>query len=144
MDDVLIALGDNIFYAVHPSFETFKNELELDWHAQRRLSRRPALQFLGPGEESLTLNGVLYPERFGNGEDLLAGLRADALAGNQLPLIEIDESTLIGTPLDDLFVITKIGNTKEQYGVAGPRKISFDLELKCYGSDMTGFGGGLF
>lgn len=141
--DVLVSLGPHTFYAVHPSFERFKNRLTIDWRSQRRLSRRPAEQFIGPGDEVVKFDGVLYPERFGNGRSFIEGLRASALNGDRLPLIEIASGTLIGSMLGE-FVIIGVDHDKEHYGVAGAKKIHFRLGLKAYGPDGDGFTGGLF
>ena len=141
--DVLVALGPHTFYAVHPSFEKFKNEIAFDWRSQRRIGRRPGQQFVGPGDEESGFDGILYPEMFGSGPELIDGLRASGMQGEQLPLIEIASGSLIGS-VQGTFVITHIGQARQHYGRAGPKKIEFNLKLKAYGEDGGGFGGGLF
>lgn len=143
--EVLVSLGPHLFYAVHPSFERLRNSLALDWRSQRRIGRRPGEQFIGPGNEEYTITGVLYPERFGNGLDLIAGLRSSGLAGDRLPLIEMSEGAgaFIGEPMG-LFVITHIDHTRQHYGKSSPRKVEFSLTLRAYGEDKPGGIGGLF
>ena len=39
--------------------------LSLSWVSNDRLSRDPAMQFTGPGEEQIVLEGRMYPYHFG-------------------------------------------------------------------------------
>ena len=141
MSEVLVALGPFLFYATAPSFQKLKFDAEFRWQPQNRLGRDVAQQFLGPGERTVYLDGVLYPEAFG-GADLLTGIHAAARSGLTLPLIAMSDSGLQGDVMG-LWVVKKLTNTRSLFSSSGARKIEFLISLKAYGED-SGFIGGLF
>ncbi|MCU7964034.1 phage tail protein [Shewanella sp. SW32] len=89
-----------------------------------RVGARPSAQFLGVGDETLTLSGVLMPEITG-GELSLEALRKMADTGKAYPLIE-GRGTVTG-----FFVIEKISKGRSEFFSDGAaRKIEFTIELK--------------
>ena len=88
-----------------------------------RVGRRAGRQFLGPGDETITLSGVLYPALTG-GKISLNALRAMADEGRAWPLIE-------GTGIFyGLFVIEELSETDSIFfGDGAPRKIEFSMKL---------------
>jgi uncharacterized protein len=142
MSEVLVALGPFQFYATAPSFEKLKFEAEFRWAQQERIKREPASQFLGPGERSITLDGVIYPEAFG-GAELLSGIHAAARAGTVMAFIAMRDQSLQGDVMG-LWIVKSIQNTRSYFGRNGPRKIEFAIMIKSYGPDGAGFPGGLF
>jgi phage protein U len=102
------------------------------------VGRRPALQFTGPGEEHLTLEGTIYPHYTG-GLGQIRGMRAQAQAGAPMMMV---------SGLGDvygLWVITSVRDTESFFMAGGlPRKVEFTLELSAYGPDGVRLGGGLF
>lgn len=91
--------------------------------ANSRIGARPARQFAGPGEEIITLSGVLLPEITG-GKISLAALEAMADQGKSWPLIE-------GTGwYYGMFVAEDLSTTATRFFADGAaRKIEFTLRL---------------
>ncbi|MFK9686253.1 phage tail protein, partial [Escherichia coli] len=80
-------------------------------------------QFLGVGEENITLAGVLYPELTG-GKLTMTTLRLMAEEGRAWPLLD-------GTGMIyGMYVISKVSETGSIFFADGtPRKIDFTLSL---------------
>lgn len=101
-----------------------------------RIGQRPASQFLGPGEETRKLAGVLYPELTG-GEVELAQLAQMADQGDAYPLV-----TAAGDVLG-LFVIEGLDVTRSVFFADGTaRRLEFDLHLARYDDDQVDQVGG--
>lgn len=141
MSDVLVSLGPFVFYATAPSFEKLRFEAQFRWPAQERLARDVAHQFLGPGERSVTLDGVMYPEAFG-GADVLASMHSAARAGVVMPLISMSDNALAAEVMG-LWFVSGLHNVRSHFGERGAKRIEFSIQLKAYGRD-GGFVGGLF
>lgn len=142
MSEVLLSLGPFQFYASAPSFEKLRFLADFRWVPQERLGRDPAMQFLGPGERQVTLDGTIYPEAFG-GEELLPAMQQAARQGAVFPLLAMSDAGLSADVMG-LWIIKKIENTRSFFGAAvGARKIEFNIELRAYGEDGV-LGGRLF
>ncbi|AOA04256.1 phage tail protein [Pseudomonas sp. TMW 2.1634] len=112
------------------AFDELSRSTEFRWASQERLSRRPAQQAIGMGEEKLTLKGTIYP-------------------GFKGGLKQLDTLRTIGARLQPLTLTTGYGevigtwclkNIGEEQGVLMhggiPRKQGFTLEFVRYGDDM--------
>jgi phage protein U len=95
-----------------------------------RVGGSPRYQYIGPGEESLTLTGVLYPEITGGDISLMA-LRAMGYTGYAWPLIE-------GTGLMfGMYVITGLKQNRATFFRDGKAAvIEFSLSLKKVNEDL--------
>ncbi|HCL9630383.1 TPA: phage baseplate assembly protein V [Escherichia coli] len=97
----------------------------LQWltHRAGRSRKRDAYQFLGVGEENMTLAGVLYPELTG-GKLTMTTLRLMAEEGRAWPLLD-------GTGMIyGMYVISRVSETGSIFFADGtPRKIDFTLSL---------------
>lgn len=88
-----------------------------------RVNYRPALQYTGPSNDTITLSGSVYTE-ITNGRVSLEVLERMALLGISWPLIEGD-----GVPLG-FFVLENVERTHSELNRDGsPRKIDFTLKL---------------
>lgn len=98
---------------------------QMSWRhpSTSRVGKRPARQFVGPGDSTITLSGVLYPEITGGKISLMA-LELMADTGKAWPLIE-------GTGLYyGLYVIEELSQTDSVFFPDGaPRKIEFSMKL---------------
>jgi phage protein U len=112
------------------AFDELRRSTEFRWASQERLSRRPAQQGVGIGEEKITLKGAIFP-------GFKAGLK------------QLDTLRTIGAQLKPLTLTTGYGEVlgtwclksieEEQSALmAGgiPRKQGFTLEFARYGDDM--------
>lgn len=94
-----------------------------------RINRSAKWQYIGAGDDQITLSGVLYPEITG-GEVSLAVLDTQAYTGRPWPLIS-------GTgQIYGMYVITQIQTTgtEYQYGIA--KKIEFSLSFQRCDEDL--------
>jgi phage protein U len=128
---VMMALGAFRFGVNRANYQTFTRSASWRWEAQDRLGRAPALQFLGPGADEISLQGVIYPH-FRGGLRQVELMRFVANAGQ--PLILVDGLGWVW----DRWVITSVEETKTLFLADGaPRKIEFSVGLKAYGSDAA-------
>lgn len=77
---VMMALGSFRFGVNRANYQSFTRSASWRWEEQPRLGRRPALQYLGPGTEEITLEGVIYPH-FKGGLRQIELMRLVASAG---------------------------------------------------------------
>lgn len=112
------------------AFDELSRSTEFRWASQERLSRRPAQQAVGIGDDKLTLKGTIYP-------------------GFKGGLKQLDTLRSIGAKLQPLSLTTGYGdvigtwclkNINEEQGAllhgGIPRKQGFSLEFVRYGDDM--------
>lgn len=120
---MMMALGLYVFGLHTVPYQQLQRQLSWRHPSVSRVGKRPARQFTGPGDDSITLSGVLYPELTGGKISLMA-LTAMADEGKSWPLIE-------GTGLFyGLFVIEEVSQTDSVFFPDGsPRKIEFSLKL---------------
>lgn len=120
---MMLALGFFVFMRQTLPFQGMQRDAEYRWPSNSRVGKRDAFQFLGVGEEKITVSGTLYPEITG-GRLTLASLRLMAEEGKAWPLIA-------GTGLIyGMYVINSINETGAEFFSDGsPRKIDFTLTL---------------
>lgn len=93
------------------------------------IGRSARWQYIGPGEDAITLSGVLYPEVTG-GDVSLETLRTMAYTARPWPLIEVT-GMIFG-----LFVIDNLSETRTEFYADGKaKKIEFTLSLKKVSED---------
>ncbi|MNV46636.1 Phage P2 GpU [compost metagenome] len=112
------------------AFDELRRSTEFRWTSQERLSRRPAQQAVGMGDEKITLKGAIIP-------GLKGGLK------------QLDTLRTLGAQLQPLTLTTGYGDVlgtwclksleEEQSALMQggiPRKQGFTLEFVRYGDDM--------
>tara|TARA_R110002073_G_scaffold58035_1_gene147482 strand:+ start:128 stop:520 length:393 start_codon:yes stop_codon:yes gene_type:complete len=129
MSETMMALGRYRFSIDSAAYQELKHSQAYRWQAQERLQRRPAMQFLGAGEESIEFSGVIYPH-FKGGLEQLETMRAEASKGQ--PLLLVDGLGFVWGQ----WVITQINEGQSFFqGNGQPLKQSFQLKLVNYGAD---------
>lgn len=112
------------------AFDELRRSTAFRWASQERLTRRPAQQAIGMGDEKLTLKGAVFPG-FRGGIKQLGTLRT--LGGKLQPLtLTTGYGDVLGT-----WCMTSV--EEEQSALLGggiPRKQGFTLEFVRYGDDM--------
>ena len=126
-------LGPYQFSLETSAFDTLSRNTEFRWSAQNRIGRMPAQQFLGYGEDTIELQGVIYPH-FRGGLGQMAALRELAGNGVPMPLIYSFESTGQYVGLWCVRSIRDVRSTFMRNGAA--RKIEFTMSLTAYGEDQ--------
>lgn len=123
-----------------PNFETLQRDAQFTWVSSDRLSRDPAMQFTGPGEENISLEGRMYPYHFG-GLSTLERLRAAGRGGKPYILVRfypLQDPAGYGSETIGNFVIKRVRTVESKIGVTGiAHKIDFTLELTRYGDDLN-------
>lgn len=123
---VMMGLGNFQFGLSTAAYQELSRSTEYRWASQDRFGQHAALQNTGPGAETITLPGVIYPE-FRGGLGQLDRMRE--LAGRGLPLTLI---TGTGRILG-LFVIERVEERQSVFAAAGlARKVEFTLTLRLY------------
>ena len=112
------------------AFDELRRQTEFRWASQERLSRRPAQQAVGMGEEKLSRKGAIFPT-FKGGLKQLDTLRT--IGAQMLPLnLTTGYGVVLGTWC--------LRSLEEEQGalLAGgiPRKQTSSLEFTRYGDDM--------
>jgi len=123
---VLLALGSYRFAVSTGAYQKFERSSSWRWPTQERIGMAPAAQYVGPGEDTISIDGVIFPHYRG-GLRQIDQMRAQAGMGRPLPLI-----TGFGRYLGS-YVIETIKETQEVLMSDGaPRKIEFSISLKAY------------
>lgn len=126
----MMALGLFVFCLDTLPYQDFKQKYAWRWPSNSRVGVRPAYQFLGPDEETISLSGVLLPELTG-GDTALALLKLMADQGKAWPLLE-------GTGMIyGFFVVESLDLSRQDFfGDGKARRIEFTLNLKRVDNSM--------
>lgn len=146
----LMSLGENVFYTPmvgveSPGYETFNRDSVFTWVPQSRLNAPVAMQFTGPGQDIIVIEGRCFPSFFG-GALTLDALRAVGAQGKPQALIryfptaDASGNRIQGIEAQVLgdFVIMRVRTGERHINSAGaPEMIEFQLELAAYGNDTA-------
>ena len=137
---VMMALGSFRFGMTNGAYQQFSRSAGYRWNQVNRIGREPALQYLGPGTQEVTIEGVIYPN-FKGGLRQVDLLRQKADSG--LPMMMVDGLGRVWKR----WVIVQVAERKSYFLRDGaPRKIEFSVTLKSYApaaGGLASFGGGL-
>ncbi len=135
---MLMQLGPFQFRTLAPAPHTLSRSFEYRWQPVERVSRRPAMQYMGPGVESLDIAVTMYPHVTGGMREL-EGMRRAGQMGTPYRLV-----TAAGFHFG-LWCITSVSDEQTYLDRKGnPRKVDFTLSIKAYGGDAFGLGSFLF
>lgn len=127
--DVLMMLGGFPFMVGTAAHQSLKKTNQYRWAKQDRLFREQALQFMGPGEDSVEMEGYLFAHWTSSSRPI-ARLRALAADGQPLELIDSFGE------IHGLYVIESVNETGTELDRSGQaRMIEFRLALSRYGED---------
>ena len=120
---MLMALGQFVWGIDTLAYQQLQRTNNYRWAANNRVGQRPARQYTGPGDDTITLSGWISPELCGD-RTSLDQLRVMAEAGE--PYVMVDATgTVYG-----LWVIEGISETGTIFGVNGqPRRIEFTVTI---------------
>lgn len=112
------------------AFDELRRSTKFRWASQERLSRRPAQQAVGMGDEKITLKGAIFPG-FKGGLKQLDSLRS--IGARLQPLtLTTGYGDVLGT-----WCLESVDEEQSSLMAGGiPRKQSFTLEFVRYGDDM--------
>ena len=133
-------LGPVIFTIDTAAYEQLQRNTQYQWASQSRLGHPvmkhlgiggPAHQYIGPGEESISLNGSIYPQYKG-GPLQVSMMRLTAGLGVAMPLIDPNNGYVFGR-----WIIDSVQETNSVlFSDGSPRKVDFNLSLKRYNEDL--------
>ncbi|MEX1197817.1 MAG: phage tail protein [Pseudohongiellaceae bacterium] len=128
---MMMTLGMFVFGLDTAAYQELQRQTAWRHSAQQRVGRRPVRQFLGPGEDTITLTGTLLP-LFTGGQQDLDELREMANQGDAWPLIE-GNGRYYG-----LYVIESMTERKSRHTRDGTaQRIAFDLVLQRVDEDRA-------
>lgn len=120
----LAALGLFVFELPSASFDEIIRRTDWRYAAGARVGARDAYQFVGPGDDTLSIPGSIYPEAIGS-YGAIDTLRAMAEEGEAYQFVE-GTGRVLGS-----FVITALDERSSTFLDNGvPRRKDFQLDLK--------------
>ena len=121
---MMMALGMFVFSLPTLAYQELQRQTDWRHPTTSRVGTNPARQFIGRGEDAITLPGVLLPELAGSPLSL-DSLRLMADTGKAWPLVE-GTGRILG-----LWVIESLSVTQTVFFQDGtPRRYEFTLSLK--------------
>lgn len=128
---MMMAFGMFVFGLSTAAYQELQRQTAWRHAAQGRVGARPTRQFLGPGEDTITLTGALLPQ-FTGGQQNLDQLRAMANQGAAWPLIEGNGSYY------GLYIIESLRESKSHPMRDGSaQRIEFSLVLQRIDEDRA-------
>lgn len=129
---MMLALGMFVFSLSTAAYQELQRQTEWRHASNNRIGAAPARQFMGRGDDAITLPGIIFPELAGSTLSLDA-LRLMANTGKAWPMVE-GSGRIYG-----LWVIESLSETRTLFFRDGtPRRIEFSLSLKRIDDDRIG------
>ncbi|WDM87561.1 phage tail protein [Pseudomonas asiatica] len=121
---MMLALGMFVFSVNTLAYQELQRQTDWRHASSNRVGAQPARQFLGRGDDQITLPGVILPELAGDVVSL-DELRGMANTGRSWPMVD-GSGRMRG-----LYVIESLSETQTLFFSDGmPRRIEFSLSLK--------------
>lgn len=123
MSFVTLGLGESRFGVSGKIYQKLKHRTAARWPSAMPIGGAPIYQHMGPGEELITLSGVIYPE-WTPGIDQLRRIRDQCRSGFPSMLV---------SGLGEVFgrwILLDVDADETNFNKSGmPRKIEFELNL---------------
>ena len=120
---MMLTLGLFVFQLQTLPYQSLQQSLDYRWPSNNRIGQRGAYQFLGIGEDKITLSGVLLPEITGGALSMLAW-KTMAELGKAWPLIGGDGA------IYGMYVVASMTQTQSVFFADGSaRRIEFSMTL---------------
>lgn len=127
----MMTYGMFVFGVSTAAYQSLQRQTQWRHAAQSRINARPARQYLGPGDDAVSLAGTLLP-MFTGGQQNLDQLRAMADEGKAWPLIE-GSGYYYG-----MYVIESLDEDKSEFFADGAaRQIEFTVSLTRIDAERT-------
>ncbi|MEQ4451702.1 phage tail protein [Kosakonia sp. YIM B13605] len=127
---MMMVFGMFVFMLRTTPYQQLRHSQEWRHVKNERVNQSASWQYIGAGDDTVTLEGVLYPEITG-GNLSLSALETIGFAGRPWPLIEGD-GRIYG-----MYVLTRLERGKSEFDQYGnPRKIEFTLSLSRVDEDF--------
>lgn len=128
---MMMSLGQFVFSLTTLAYQDLQRQTSWRHAANSRVGARPARQFLGPGDDTITLAGMVAME-FSNGTASLDEIRAMADTGKAWPLVD-GAGYVYGQ-----WVIEGLNTTNTLFLANGvPRRVEFQISLTRVDDNRT-------
>lgn len=128
MAEVMMHLGVFGFSISTAAYDSLKRSTSWNWGSQSRFGRSPSRQYVGKGDDSITIDGTIYTERVGLAQ--IESMRQLADTGE--PQLLVDQYGYIAGK----WCIESVDETQSGFFADGaPRKQAFSMKLSAYGED---------
>lgn len=128
---IMLKLGSFAFGIDTAAYQSISRATAYRWGKHERPGKTPLLEWQGPGEETISLPGTVYPA-FAGGLGQVDDMRVVAAAGD--PLLMVDGYGAV----HGYWCITNIRETGRYFLPGGaPQKIEFSLDLTYYGASLS-------
>ena len=126
----MMSLGDYIFAIDSAAYQELERENSWRWPANAVIGTKPKRQFTGEDEDSIRLNGIIFPHFVAQrrGLDQLPLMRQEA--GKGVPLMMVDGT---GRVWGRMCILSIRERQKTFFSNGMPRCIEFGIELSSYG-----------
>ncbi|MBE0367669.1 phage tail protein [Pseudoalteromonas aurantia] len=132
----MMQLGKFKFSVGGAAFDNLKFNTDYRWKTQESQTENssPAMQFVGIGDQTLSLTGTIYPQLVKDGLTQIDSMRAEAMTQLPLKLTYVQASgksdPSVGRVLGN-WIIMSISEDRTLFLNDGiPREIKFSMELK--------------
>lgn len=131
MTDIMMKLGAFAFSISTAAYQDLKRTSEWRWAAQARIGNTDMLQYVGRGNDTITLTGTVHPIFMNAGIGQIDALRAEA--DKKTPLLLVSgQGDVMG-----LWVIERVSETQNAFYKEGvPKRQQFDISLRYYGDNI--------
>ncbi|CAE6737438.1 phage tail protein [Xanthomonas arboricola] len=121
---MMMSYGTFVFALDSAAYLQLQRQMSWRHATSERVGARAASQFLGPGDETIELSGLIAPDLTGS-RGSLTTLRRLAAAGEPLPLV--DGTGWVYGP----YVLLSVNETASLFFPDGtPRRVEFQLSLR--------------
>lgn len=125
---VMMLLGATVFSVNTNTYSSMTKAAAWQWQSLQVIGKNPRYQYLGKGENTISISGVVYPGQYGSRAQLLL-LEQAASLGAPLPMF-----SGAGVELGAWCVKSYSETQTELFDNGLPRKIEFTLDLVQYAS----------
>lgn len=126
-DRIMMMLGRFMFSVGTAAPQQISRTSRYAWPSQERVGQRPLLQWTGPAEERLNINGTIYP-KYKGGLLQIQTMRELAGLGKRWLLVD-GQGVVYG--LFAILEVDEVGTVFDQRGA--PTRIDFNLQLEYAG-----------
>jgi len=120
---MMMTLGNYRFELNTAAYSSSRRSTQYRWSEQQRVQSDTAYQFVGPGSDTLRLQGTIYPH-FTGGLGQVDAMRAEAAKGEALLMV-----TGRGDVLGHWLINTIDEKSSTFFDDGSPRRIDFSLTL---------------
>ena len=133
----MMRLGDFEFSVASAAFNKLNYQTSYQWEVQKAPTdnKTPVMQYNGPGERNLTIEGTIYPQMVKDGLQQVDKMREQALKGEALPMCYVEtapgSNAGVGRILGKWCILNISENRTLFLADGNPREIQFSMTLKA-------------